>query len=52
MLFLSNIFRYTYSTIRITRLVISLLSNLSQIVILISLLTYYFSLLLKTICYN
>ncbi len=52
MLFLSNIFEYIYNTIRITKLIILLLSNLLQTITLANLLIYYFSLLLKTICYN
>ena len=39
---LSNIFERIYNTIRITRLIISLSSNLSQIITLTSLLIFFF----------
>ncbi len=51
-LLLNNIFEYIYNIIRIIKLIILLLLNLSQIVILVNLLIYRFSLLLKTIYYN
>ncbi len=51
-LLLSNIFEHIYNTIKLIKLIILLLLNLSQTITLANLLIYYFSLLLKAIYYN